>query len=359
MAGPSNDKLDAVRTALLEWYDLHARDLPWRRRDDPYAIWISEVMLQQTRVGAVGGYYERFLKRFPDVRSLAGASPDDVLKCWEGLGYYSRARNLHRAARMIIGRFDGKLPRDVESLRELPGVGEYTAGAVASIAFGRDEPVLDGNVVRVLCRVFAVSTDPRAARTRRRLGRLARRLIPAGLAGRFNQAMMDLGATVCTPRGPKCLVCPLADHCRARATGRTESLPRKAPAKELPHHTIVAAVVRDRGRILIDRRPPEGLLGGLWEFPGGKVRRGESLPDALRREVREEAGLEVEIGDKLCVVNHAYSHFRITLHAFACRRRSGRAMALEVDAVRWVRPGELRSYAFPRANQRILDALGV
>lgn len=348
----------AVQTALLDWYARCRRDLPWRRRSDPYAVWVSEIMLQQTRAKTVGPYYERFLKAFPTVRSLAAAGLDDVLKLWEGLGYYRRARNLHEAARAVVAEHGGRLPRTAGELRKLPGIGDYTAGAVASIAFGADEPVVDGNVARVLARVYRIRQDITAAATRKRLWKLARELTPAGQAGLMNQALMDLGATICTPHRPSCETCPLGDGlCRARVAGVQESLPVKPGATAVPHYDIVAAVIRKRGRILIDRRREDAMLGGLWEFPGGKVRPGEAHRQALAREVAEEVGIEVAVGEPLCTVRHAYSHFRITLHAYTCRHIAGRARAIECDAVKWVLPDDLDRYAFPKANHRILERL--
>jgi len=347
----------AVRDALIGWYAAHQRDLPWRRTSDPYAVWVSEIMLQQTRVAAVIPYYQRWLERFPDVAALARADLDEVLKLWEGLGYYSRARNLHKAARQVMREHVGRLPETVDALGTLPGVGRYTAGAIASIAFGLDEPVLDGNVVRVLSRVFRIEGDPRQPAVREELWSLARGLIPPGQAGELNQAMMDLGATICLPRKPLCVGCPLHELCAAREAGLQHDLPRKAPRQTTPHHTIAAAVVRKRGRVLIDRRPQAGLLGGLWEFPGGKQLPGETLPQTAAREVREEVGIRIEVGEQIAVVKHAYSHFRITLHAFQAEWVSGQARPLQCDAVRWVWPSQLRRYAFPKANQAILDIL--
>jgi len=331
--------------------------MPWRRRKDPYAIWISEVMLQQTRVATVIDYYERFLERFPTAAALARAPIADVLKAWEGMGYYSRARNLHAAAQMLADEFGGELPRTVPELRSLPGVGPYTAAAIASIAFALDEAVVDGNVARVLTRVFGIARDVQAAATRRELTDLAARLIPPGKAGMFNQALMDLGAVVCTPRRPRCDKCPIRRHCVALATGRQEKLPVKAPRKQTPHYEIAAGVVWRRGRVLIDRRKPDAMLGGLWEFPGGKRRPDETLEQACIREVREEVGIEARVQTPLPVVRHAYSHFRITLHAFECRALAGRARPIACDAVKWVRIVDLDDYAFPKANQHIIAAL--
>lgn len=353
----SQHRARAVGAALEAWWEAHRRDLPWRRRRGPYAVWVAEVMLQQTRVETARRYYGRFLRAFPSVRALAAAPLADVLKAWEGMGYYARARNLHAAAGRLVAERGGRLPETAAELRRLPGIGQYTAAAIASIAFGQDEAVLDGNVERVLCRVFALREDPKTARARRRLTALARSLIRPGRAGDINQALMDLGATVCVPRQPRCEACCLADHCRARAGGIQHLLPRRRPRKALPHHDIAAGVVWKGSRVLIDRRPPGGLLGGLWEFPGGKREPGETLPQAVVREVREETGIVVRPVRCLLTVRHAYSHFRITLHAFECRYVSGRCRAIGCDAVKWVRPAELDRYAFPKANHKIIAAL--
>ena len=346
-----------IRRVLPAWFRRNRRDLPWRRRSDPYAVWVAEVMLQQTRVATAEEYYRRFLEAFPTVRALADAPLDAVLKAWEGLGYYGRARNLHKAARIVADELAGKLPTTAAEVGRLPGVGPYTAGAVASIAFGRREAALDGNVIRVLCRAFRVGADPRLPGVRRRLWKLAGALLPARRVGEFNQALMDLGATVCTPRGPRCPACPIRPACRAAARGEQHRLPRRAAPPKLPHYDVAAAVVFRAGRVLIDRRPDDGLLGGLWEFPGGKVRPGESPADAAVREAREELGVTVEAGEELIVVRQAYSHFRITLHAIQCRYVSGRCKAIGCTAWRWVAPDQLDEYAFPRANRRVIEAL--
>lgn len=353
----------ALTKRLLDWYARFGRDLPWRHTTDPYAIWLSEIMLQQTRVETVTEYYRRFLHRLPTVAALASARIDTVLKLWEGLGYYGRARRLHQAAKIIVRDHAGRLPRSAEGLRRLPGVGRYTAGAIASIAFGRDEPVLDGNVARVLSRLAALEEPPDRHATQQRLWDLARSLLPPGRAGAFNQALMDLGATVCTPQKPRCKACPVRTLCRARRAGLQDDLPRRSRPPALPHQTVVVGLVRrGRGRherLLIARRKPEGLLGGLWELPGGKVQPGESLPAALRRELREEVALTVHLGPQRCTVRHAYSHFRITMHVFDCRVRTGRARALAADAVRWVRPQDLHRFAFPRATHKAFETLGL
>jgi A/G-specific adenine glycosylase len=351
------DRASALQRRLLRWFKRHRRAMPWRGAKDPYAIWVSEIMLQQTQVAAVTPYFLRFLNRFPNVRALARARMDAVLKAWEGMGYYSRARNLHRAAREVVSRFGGRLPATAPELLTLPGIGRYTAGAIASIAFGQDEPVLDGNVTRVLCRVFRIRKDPKAAAVRDELWSLARRLVPPERAGLFNQALMDLGATVCAPRNPGCPNCPIAADCGARAHGEQDAIPVKRPRKPTPHHDIAAGVIRRAKRILIDQRKADGLLGGLWEFPGGKRQRGEALKACLRREVREELGIGIRVLRPLITVEHAYSHFCITLHAYECRHVSGAPRALGCADWKWVTLEELDRYAFPAANRRIITAL--
>jgi len=338
---------------LLAWYRLQPRDLPWRRTRDPYAVWVAEVMLQQTQVDTVIPYYERFLARFPTVEALAAAPLDDVLRLWAGLGYYARARHLHAAARRILAEHGGQVPADLETLLRLPGIGRSTAGALLSIAFNQDAPVLDGNVRRVLCRVFHITEDPGQPAVERRLWDLAASLVPPGRAGDYNQALMDLGATVCTPRAPRCPVCPVMMLCEAQKRGDPERLPVKAPRRELPRYDVTAGVIWRDGRVLLAQRRPEGLLGGLWEFPGGKQEAGETLEDCLRRELREELGIEVEIGPQLMTLAHAYSHFRITLHVFTCRHTSGEPQAMGCAAWRWVAPDELASYAMAATDRQI------
>lgn len=343
---------------LLAWYAQHKRDLPWRRdARDPYRVWIAETLLQQTQVATVIPYYERFLARFPTVRALASASLDDVLKVWEGAGYYARARNLHRAAREIVARYDGEIPSTVDALLTLPGIGRYTAGALASIAFGRDAPVVDGNVTRVLCRYFKIAREPSSAPAQKELWQRAEQLVPRGRAGEFNQALMELGATVCAPRQPQCDTCPLARGCQARRLKLQTQLPAKRAKKKLPHHQIAVGIIWKRGKILIAQRPAEKLLGGLWEFPGGHCAKNETLAQCVARETREELGIAIAVGEELAGIDHAYSHFKITLHAFSCRWVRGRPRALGCAAWKWVAPRELTRYAFPAANRKIIARL--
>ena len=351
---PRDKKVSAL---LLKWFGHNARNLPWRRTKDPYAIWVAEIMLQQTQSDTVKPYYHRFLKRFPTVRQLARARLDTVLKLWEGLGYYSRARNLHLAAKRIVRDFAGRFPRTKQDLLTLPGVGLYTAGAIASIAFNQDEPVVDGNVMRVLCRLFRIREDPHSGKVRKNLWDLAESLLPSGRAGFFNQALMELGATVCLPRSPQCGVCPLGRICSAKEHGEQQKLPVRVRQKPLPRHKVVVAVIHKNGRILIDKRKPNGLLGGLWEFPGGKVKKGESLKTTLTREVREELGVTVRILRPLATVQHSYSHFSVTLHAFECAHTSGTPKCHTCADYKWVHPKQLKNFAFPAANKKIMASL--
>lgn len=347
----------SFRKKLLAWYRVEARDLPWRGSKDPYAIWVSEIVLQQTRVDQGTPYIQRFLKRFPTVRALAAAEQDDVLKLWEGLGYYSRARNLHRAAKIVFGDLGGELPRTAKQWQELPGVGRYTAGAIASIAFGECAPVLDGNVKRVLSRLIDLEACIDDTQVTNDLWEVAQALVKGKLPGDFNQAMMELGAEVCKPKQPLCESCPVKSHCASFAADSQSSRPVRRAKAKVPHHDIVIAAISKNGRYLLGKRPPKGLLGGLWEFPGGKVEKDESHEKALKREVREELGITVRPGDHIATVNHAYTHFKVTLHVFHCQHRKGTPTPAAHTELKWVLPRDFDKYAFPKANHKFLRLL--
>jgi A/G-specific adenine glycosylase len=348
--------VSTLRQTLLSWYAEFGRDLPWRRSRDPYAIWVSEIMLQQTQVRTVIPYYERWLTLFPTISALAIAEQQQVLKAWEGLGYYARARNLHRAAQEMTLRHQGLFPECPTAVMALPGIGRTTAGGILSAAFDQPLAILDGNVKRVLARLVALPVPPKRAIAD--LWQLSETLLDRQQPRNFNQAIMDLGATVCTHHHPDCLSCPWKTHCQAYNQGIQAKLPMSETRAPLPHKSIGVAVIwNDHGQILIDRRRQEGLLGGLWEFPGGKVEPGETVEACIRREIREELGIEIAVGERLLVVDHAYSHFRVTLNVHHCRYVSGEPQAIECDEVRWVTLADLDHYPFPKANVQIIDEL--
>ena len=361
MSHPDPPPARVVAPPLLAWVRVDWRDLPWRRRREPYAVWISEVMLQQTQVATVVPYFERWMARFPDISSLAAATPDDVLRIWAGLGYYARARNLHRMAQEIVARHGGVIPSEMKALLALPGIGRYTAGAILSLAFGQREPVLDGNVRRVLCRVYDIADDLSEAATERQLWQLATELVmaaPEGAAGDLNEGLMELGALICTPGEPDCAACPIAGVCLAHARGVEAERPVKRPRTRPPHYQAVAAIILDEmGRYLLIQRPAAGLLGGLWGFPGGVLQEGEVMDEGFARTVREQIGLEVTPGDPIARIRHAYTHFRITLHACRCQIIAGESQPLRCAAVRWVTAGELAGYPLPVTDAKIVQAL--
>ncbi len=349
--------INQIRLRTLNWYHHNRRDLPWRGESDPYRIWVSEVMLQQTQVNTVIPYYRRFLAAFPTVHALAAALQEDVLKQWEGLGYYARARNLHRAAKEIVQQWNGHLPATFAQLRTLPGFGNYTAGAVASIAFDQPVPAVDGNVKRVLARLFAIEDNITKGAGARQVKDLAAELVDPESPGDWTQALMELGATLCLPRSPKCLLCPVNDMCQGRRLGLAHELPKKPAKKALPHFDVTAAVIQNGDQLLIARRPLEGMLGGLWEFPGGKQEAGETLPACLQREIKEELGVEIQVSRPVITVKHSYTHFKITLHAFYCRLIEGAPQALGVADWRWVGLQEINQFPFARTDLKIIEAL--
>lgn len=358
--------IHAIRAALLTFFDTSARPLPWRRTRDPYAVWISEVMSQQTRVETVIPYYDRWLERFPDIAALAAAAEDDVLKAWEGLGYYSRARNLHAAARLLRERHCGALPDSYDALRALPGVGDYTAGAVSSIAFGGRHAAVDGNVRRVLSRLLDHPAPPP-----RLLRDVAGRLVPTDRPGDFNQALMELGATICRPRAPRCSRCPVASHCAARTAGTQEERPRPRAATPVPTFDMATAVVRTLdGRLLIVRRPRGGLLGGMWCFPAAELQPGDDPAQRALALARHHAiiaepvtppspdsgspdtitALPLASGARaIGTIDHVFSHRRERYHCFLIEATAARRC--DSDTV-WIEPSDT-GRPLPRAQQRI------
>jgi A/G-specific adenine glycosylase len=338
---------------LLNWYRGHNRKLPWRETSDPYKIWVSEVMLQQTTVPAVFSYYEKWFKLFPDVQTLALARSQKVLKAWEGLGYYQRARNLHRAAKVISEKHAGYVPQNYEDLIALPGFGPYTAAAVLSIAYGRPYPALDANVRRVLLRLAGIKKQ-RSSQSERELLRDLTAFMPKTNPGEFNQAMMELGALVCKPRNPLCLLCPWQRFCLAYKNGEQEIIP--APQKRRYQKIeAVVGVIKESGKYLIQKRPAKGLLAGLWEFPGGKRKDGETPEVALRRELREELGVEVKAVKFLLKIQHAYTQFEVTLYAYECALQN--KPSLQGNSHRCVSLRALKRYPFPSGSAKIVRFL--
>ena len=353
------NKAGVIRKKLLAWYRESKRDLPWRKTNDPYRIWVSEIMLQQTQVDTVIPYYQRFLERFPDLTALAAASLEEVLKVWENLGYYSRARNLHRAARIIVEKHGGIFPGNAESVMALPGIGAYTAGAILSIAFGEKIPAIDGNVRRVIARLYGIEGLITEPATLREIAGLADGLVAAqgtslGDAGDFNQALMDLGAMVCVPGIPLCRQCPLQRNCISLEQGKETLIPVSIKKKPLVlKHATAALIIDSKGRFLILQRPEHGLLAGLWKLPGGFQSGRESLRASLEKTVWEETGVTIASAETVARVNHTFTHFRMKLHGFRCTV-SGKISPSKVTTFKWITPPAMSKYAFGKADRELL-----
>lgn len=343
-----------IQDPLLAWFRREQRDLPWRRNPDPYAIWVSEIMLQQTQVATVIPFFECWVARFPTVRALAEADEHDVLHAWQGLGYYSRARNLRLGAQQVLAEHGGRVPDSVAALLSLPGVGRYTAGAIASIAYNVSAPIVDGNVIRVLSRLFALRGDPAKAPLKNQIWELAEALIPEGDARDFNPALMELGATICTPVNPKCGICPVAEACEARRLGLQDRLPETAARPKITPVSMVAALVWRNDRVLlVQRRPDESRWAGMWQFPNVEVRADEAKHEAVRRAVAESVGLNAIPGDRALVIRHGVTRFRITLEVYHCASAEGESQALGCQAWRWVSGDEVEALALPKAHRAI------
>ena len=336
----------SLQTRLLNWYAKNKRTLPWRGRHEAYAVWVSEIMLQQTRVETVIPYFEKWIRLFPNIHALAKAPEQDVLNAWEGLGYYSRARNLHKAATIVVKEYGGKLPRDLNLLIKLPGIGRYTLGAIASIAYGMDEPALDGNLKRVYARLFDIPESIDSSASEKRLWNIARENLPKGKAGDFNQALMDLGATICIPKNPRCDVCPLGDLCVSGENGTQELRPVRKPKKDVPHYIHAAGVIIEGSKVLLVQRPSKGLLGGMWEFPNGRV--SENPAKELTKVLSSEYNLKVRRKETWGTVQHAYTHFKVTVHVFRCTLSSK-----SNKNSKWVLAKDLEKYPMGKVDRYI------
>ncbi len=337
---------------LIKWYKKHARDLPWRKTKDPYKIWISEVMLQQTTVSAVIPYYENWIKIFPNVESVARAPLQKVLKVWQGLGYYTRAKNIHASSQVICKEFNGQIPSDPEVLRKFPGFGPYTIGAVLSIAFNQRRPVIDANVRRVVMRLQAIKGFADPSQDTKVLGFLDK-IMPNKEMNLFNQALMELGALVCRNREPRCLVCPVKEFCQAYQKGIQELIP--TPKRTIIKEVHVAiAVIEKNGKFFIQKRPSNGLFADLWEFPGGKIEKGESPQEALQREIKEELGVRIQSSRPLMNVQHYYTQFRANLKVFAC---SVNPLPKSDASHKWVPHRNFTDYPMPSGSAKIVERL--
>lgn len=339
---------------LLAWYEKNKRDLPWRHTKDPYHIWISEVMLQQTKVETVIPYFQRFIKQFPTLVHLAEADEESVLKAWEGLGYYSRARNLHHAVREVKEKYGGVVPDTEEEISKLKGVGSYTAGAILSIAYGKPVPAVDGNVMRVLSRILLIEDDITKAKTKRLFEQIVRKLIPENAASSFNQALMELGALVCTPKSPGCLLCPVMDHCRAFHEGMQTELPVKAkqkPPKQV--HIAVAVLENEYNEFLIVKRPEHGLLANLWEFPNCETNR-SNKEEALIQHLQSKWNAEIKMDKHVFSFSHTFSHLQWKMDVFYGKPTGEIEMN---DDMKWVDLDEMKTYPFSVAHQKIIKEL--
>lgn len=352
-------KIRALVPALLAWFAHSARDLPWRRTRDPYAIWVSEIMLQQTQVKTVIPYWQRWIRALPEIRDLAEATPEIIHKLWEGLGYYTRVRNLQKAARQIISNHAGQFPRDYEAILELPGVGRYTAGAISSIAFNEPMPILDGNVIRVLTRLFGITTNPREKSTNEKLWWLAEQLVLQAQSAaselgcsHLNQSLMELGAIICTPRQPNCPQCPVQRHCTARRTGRVEQLPNLGTRTPATARRFTAFVIERRGRFLVRQRPAGVVNAHLWEFPNVEITVGSP---GLKVIARNELGFALASVEKLCVIKHTITRYRITLDVW--RANLKRPPQKSTPAGHWLTPAEFNTLAFTSAHRKVLDKI--
>lgn len=351
---PDRTWLQAFRRGLRAWYARHARDLPWRRNRDPYSIWISEIMLQQTQVSTVRPYFERFLKRFPTVAALAAADEQEVLRFWEGLGYYRRARQLHAAAKILVGEHGGVFPRDPKVVRRLPGIGRYTAGAILSIAFDAHEPILEANTLRLFSRLLAYRGQPTSTEGQQLLWAMAEAVLPSRATGTFNQALMELGSEICQIRAPRCDQCPAAALCGARAQGLQSLIPPPKPKPTPEDRHEVAVIVRRRGRVLLLRCPDGARWAGLWDFPRYAVAAEDEndLRTELGQRVRQQTGIAIDLGQRRTTLKHGVTRFRITLDCYDAKHLAQNGSAEGVE-MRWVKPGELADYPLSTTGRRL------
>jgi len=350
--------MTTISAALISWFERNKRDLPWRNDRTAWKTLLSEIMLQQTRVDQALPYFEKFMLRFPTVLDFAKADQDEILLLWEGLGYYSRARNLHKTTQLIVEQFDGEIPDNYESLLLIKGIGPYTAAAVSSLVFNESRAVVDGNVIRVISRLYGIDEDVKTSAVKKRIQEIVDSLIDSTKPGLFNESLMELGATICKPKNPLCSECPIQHECVAFSQARTEYLPYKAKKAKVPQHRIgIGVILNQLGEVLIAKRPDDKMLGGLWEFPGGKQEKGEDIETTIHREFEEEIGIKIKLIKPYSPIKHAYSHFKISLEAWNGTWISGEPKAKESSEIRWIPIHDLDKYAFPKANRKLIEQI--
>lgn len=341
---------------LLAWFAEYQRPLPWRETYDPYEVWVSEIMLQQTQVVTVLPYFGRWMETLPTLQAVADASQETILKLWEGLGYYSRARNLQKTAKLICEQFQGEFPSEFETILSLPGIGRYTAGAIASIAFNQNAPIVDGNVTRVVCRLMDLREDPKSPAMVKVLWQLAEEWIPAGQARFFNQGLMELGATLCLSQQPSCLLCPVQRFCKAQQAGTLECVPAKTKRRPFTPVTTALAVIQNSGKFLIRKRPSEGLMGGLWEFPNINLNKNEEIKEALVEGIKQQYQIDITVDQALTTIKHGYTSFKVTLHCFLSYY-PGAATEPAPPSTQWVSLKDLDQFSFPAAHNKLIGIL--
>ncbi len=344
-----------ISKLLIDWYRDHKRALPWRGIKEPYKIWISEIMLQQTQVDQVIPYYKKFIRRFPTLKKLAKSELDEVYKIWQGLGYYRRASLAHAASKLILSKWKGKIPSNYDLIRQLPGFGEYTAGAVLSLAYGKPYPAIDGNVNRVISRIYNITDEASTSAFKQKVKDYTLKMLVPDFISDFNQSLMELGSLICRPKKPLCSECPVQKFCASR--GNADHLPRKKQKPKNPHYHVVIGIICKRDKILIVKRPHTGLLANLWEFPGGKKEKKESLEDACKRELLNKVNLHVSNLRKLIFYKHMYSHLHTTLHFYLTEFKKGDIRLKKNTAFKWVSIDNLKDYPFPTGHLRAIELL--
>jgi len=347
----------SLQLSLLNWFAEKQRDLPWRQNYEPYQIWISEIMAQQTQMDRVVEYHNRWMDTFPDIQTLARSSEDQVLKCWEGLGYYSRARNIYKTANILIKKYNSILPSTIKDLLSLPGVGPYTAGAIASIAYKQNVPVVDANIERIFSRLFNIDLIPGSPEAKREYWQKAEKLLPKGESRNFNQALMELGALICRPKQPDCSVCPVATHCLALQYDLIPERPLPKKSKQIIPINMATGVLLHKGLIFIQQRLADDVWGALWEFPGGRMEAGETAEETVVREYLEETELSVQVESKITTTIHHYTRYKVTLHCFllSLDQSENDPVLHAAQEYHWLTFAKLGDYAFPAGHRKLIE----